>query len=32
VALVGVGPGRNQVIWTDAGRLTLAARNGDSPD
>ena len=23
VALVGVGPGREQVIWTDAGRATL---------
>ena len=23
VALVGVGPGREQVIWTDAGRETL---------
>ncbi|HEY0516768.1 MAG TPA: adenylosuccinate synthetase, partial [Solirubrobacteraceae bacterium] len=23
VALVGVGPGREQVIWTDAGRQTL---------
>src|SRR5438132_2669462 len=28
VALVGVGPGREQVIWTEAGRRTLAARNG----
>ena len=32
VALVGVGPGRDQVVWTDAGRKTLAARNGASPD
>jgi adenylosuccinate synthase len=28
VALVGVGPGREQVVWTDAGRDTLIARNG----
>jgi adenylosuccinate synthase len=28
VALVGVGPGREQVIWTEAGQRTLAARNG----
>jgi adenylosuccinate synthase len=32
MALVGVGPGRDQVIWTDDGRQTLAARNGSSPD
>ena len=25
IALVGVGPGREQVIWTDAGRGTLLA-------
>jgi adenylosuccinate synthase len=25
IALVGVGPGREQVIWTDAGRQTLLA-------
>jgi adenylosuccinate synthase len=25
VALVGVGPGREQVIWTDAGRATILA-------
>ncbi|HEY3758230.1 MAG TPA: adenylosuccinate synthase [Solirubrobacteraceae bacterium] len=31
VALVGVGPGRDQVLWTDAGRETIASRNGDSP-
>ena len=32
VALVGVGPGREQVIWTDAGRRTLvgAAANGSA--
>jgi adenylosuccinate synthase len=30
VALVGVGPGREQVIWTEAGRDTLVARNGAS--
>ncbi len=28
VALVGVGPGREQVVWTDAGRETLLARDG----
>jgi adenylosuccinate synthase len=32
VALVGVGPGREQVVWTDAGRQTLVGRNGDTPD
>jgi adenylosuccinate synthase len=32
VALIGVGPGRDQVVWTEAGRQTLAARNGNSPD
>ena len=32
VTLIGVGPGREQVVWTDAGRQTLAARNGNSPD
>jgi len=26
VALVGVGPGREQIIWTEAGRRTAAAR------
>jgi adenylosuccinate synthase len=30
VALIGVGPGREQVIWTEAGRDTLIARNGAS--
>jgi adenylosuccinate synthase len=30
VALVGVGPGREQVVWTEAGRDTLIARNGVS--
>jgi adenylosuccinate synthase len=30
VALVGVGPGREQVVWTDAGRDTLIARTGAS--
>jgi adenylosuccinate synthase len=29
IALVGVGPGREQTIWTDAGRRTLIA--GDGP-
>ncbi|TMM18926.1 MAG: adenylosuccinate synthase [Actinobacteria bacterium] len=28
VALVGVGPGRDQVVWTQAGRETLIARDG----
>ena len=28
VTLVGVGPGREQTIWTEAGRATLIARNG----
>jgi adenylosuccinate synthase len=28
IALVGVGPGREQVIWTDAGRQTLLATDG----
>ncbi|MGH2833465.1 MAG: adenylosuccinate synthetase, partial [Solirubrobacteraceae bacterium] len=32
VALVGVGPGREQVVWSDAGRGSIAARNGSSPD
>jgi adenylosuccinate synthase len=32
VTLVGVGPGREQTIWTDAGLATLVARNGSSPD
>src|SRR4029077_6342421 len=32
VTLVGVGPGREQTIWTDAGQATLIARNGSSPD
>jgi adenylosuccinate synthase len=28
IALVGVGPGREQTIWTDAGRRTLIAGDG----
>jgi adenylosuccinate synthase len=28
VALVGVGPGREQTIWTEAGRQTIAASGG----
>jgi adenylosuccinate synthase len=28
VTLVGVGPGREQVIWTEAGEQTLLGRNG----
>jgi adenylosuccinate synthase len=31
VALVGVGPGRDQIIWTEEGRQTLAGRNGNLP-
>ena len=27
ITLVGVGPGREQTIWTDAGEETLLARN-----
>jgi adenylosuccinate synthase len=30
VTLVGVGPGREQVIWTEAGQQTLLGRNGAS--
>ena len=26
IALIGVGPGRDQVIWTEAGRDSLAAQ------
>jgi adenylosuccinate synthase len=32
IALVGVGPGREQVVWTDAGLKTLVGRNGAGPD
>jgi adenylosuccinate synthase len=32
ITLVGVGPGREQVIWTDAGRETIIARNGSTPE
>jgi adenylosuccinate synthase len=32
VTLVGVGPGREQVIWTEAARTTLLAGNGKSAD
>jgi adenylosuccinate synthase len=28
VTLVGVGPGREQVLWTDAGMRTLVAPEG----
>jgi adenylosuccinate synthase len=31
VTLVGVGPGRDQVVWTAAGQQTIASRNGASP-
>jgi len=32
ISLIGVGPGREQVIWTDEGRSTIVARNGDWPE
>jgi adenylosuccinate synthase len=32
VTLVGVGPGREQVIWTEAGQQTLLGRNGVGAD
>jgi adenylosuccinate synthase len=32
VTLVGVGPGREQVLWTEAGLQTLVGRNGRGPD
>ena len=25
IALIGVGPGRDQIIWTEAGRTSMAA-------
>jgi adenylosuccinate synthase len=28
IGMVGVGPGREQVIWTEAGRASIAARSG----
>jgi len=28
VTLIGVGPGREQTVWTDAGRRTMIAGNG----
>jgi adenylosuccinate synthase len=31
VTLVGVGPGREQVVWTDTGMQTLIAASGASP-
>ncbi|HUN78019.1 MAG TPA: adenylosuccinate synthase [Solirubrobacteraceae bacterium] len=31
VALVGVGPGREQVLWTDAGEQLIAAPGGAAP-
>ncbi len=31
VALIGVGPGREQVVWTQAGRDTLIAGNRQPP-
>jgi adenylosuccinate synthase len=32
VALVGVGPGREQVLWTEEGSQTLLGHNGHGPD
>ncbi|MGO9319550.1 MAG: adenylosuccinate synthase [Solirubrobacteraceae bacterium] len=32
VALIGVGPGREQTVWTDAGRHTIIGTNGHRPD
>jgi adenylosuccinate synthase len=32
VALVGVGPGREQVLWTEEASQTLIGRNGHGPD
>jgi len=31
VALIGVGPGREQTVWTDAGRATIIGSNGHRP-
>src|SRR6195256_2081602 len=31
IGLIGVGPGRDQVVWTEAGRETLIGRNGSAP-
>jgi adenylosuccinate synthase len=31
IALVGVGPGREQTMWTDAGRRTILGANGSRP-
>ena len=31
VAMIGVGPGREQIVWTDAGRNTLIGSNGHPP-
>ena len=31
IALVGVGPGREQTMWTDAGRQTILGANGSRP-
>ena len=28
MTLIGVGPGREQVVWTDAGKQTIIAGNG----
>jgi adenylosuccinate synthase len=32
VTLVGVGPGREQVLWTEDASQTLIGRNGHGPD
>ena len=32
VALIGVGPGREQTVWTDAGRATIIGANSLRPD
>ena len=31
VTLVGVGPGREQIVWTDAGHRTIIGTNGSRP-
>ena len=31
VAMVGVGPEQDQIIWTDASRQTIIGRNGSVP-
>ena len=29
--MIGVGPGREQVVWTQTGRETIVAGNGQPP-